>query len=564
MATLEFAEKSKKLSEIKSRAKSIMEKNDRYKLVLEKIQDDLNQKDEDDKLRITFVGQYSSGKSTIISTLTGDEGIEIGSDIVTSKTTASEWRDVVLVDTPGLYTQHTEHDDIAKNAIKQADILVYCLTASLFDNLLLNDFLKLAYEQAYSSKMFLVINKMDLEYGKYDELVNNYKKSLIKALGEERLSKFPCSFIAAQQQRDSDPDVQKESHFEDFIFELNNFIEKNGQMGKLFSTANIFIYNILQGIIENNDDKNKELFIIIERVEKLFQKKEREGESFFNSHIDELESKIVNAGYNFVNKNASDETEAAENSKIVENELKQYCEAFSQDLEKKINEILEELNEGSKEILDSELCKNFCISNEIVIDKIDSGNILNKNNSINSERVQQLFSLINNAASKVSDLAMGPKVEAGAGLLFKKSEVSGSQLHKTVLDVGHIFGKKYHSYEAINITQKIGNFSEILGKISGPLSTIVTGGLEYYNEKQRENAEKAKRTNILIEFSKEKDSVTEQFRKVYNKYKEQFNKLQKEIKKIKEQRIDDIKLTDETAKELKLCIAEFQEVLGQA
>ena len=526
--SFEFAEKSKKLDEARSRAISILKGNEQYKSVLERIQTDLQEKEKESKLCITFVGQYSSGKSTIISALTGNENIKIDSDISTDSTNKYPWRDVLLVDTPGLYTHHTEHDTMAEEAIKQADIVVYCLTYSLFDELLLKDFQKLAYERGYLGKMFLIVNKLDGEYGAYNELVSNYKKSLIKDLGEDKLNKFPLSFIVAQWQRDSDPNVRKESHFEDFIVQLNNFIETNGQMGKLLGPANIFIDNIQQGIIENNDSENREFFQIIDRIERQFKKQERECDSFFLSLVDDLRSKIINAGYEFANMKPESQSEANENCKKIEIQMEQYCNSASQSLEEKFESVQEELNSALLEISESELVQNYYAARQITPGKISSGGISGKSNTANIEMLNSIFSNVKNSSLAIAKAASGAK--AGTGFLTA-SGASGSVLHKVVLDVGHtVFRASFKPWQAANLAKGVGNFAKALGPIAMGVSVVMEVA-DAVKEKQRAEEEQERRRSMLASFSEQADSVVKEFQKQYKDYKEQaIGGSQKKIK----------------------------------
>ena len=557
--SFEFAEKSKKLNKVESRAFSIMEANEQYKPVLQRIQADLGEKEKESKLRITFIGQYSAGKSTIISALTGNDNIKIDSNISTDKTTTYPWRDVLLVDTPGLYTEHPEHDAITEEAIKQADIVVYCLTFSLFDELLLKDFQKLAYERGYSGKMFLVVNKMNGEYGSYEELVGNYKKSLIKDLGEEKLNKFPLCFIVAQWQRESDPGLRKESHFDDFIIHLNDFISVNGQMAKLLGPANIFIDNIQQGIIENNDSENREFFLILDRVDRQFKKQERECDSFFLSLIDDLHTKIVNAGYQLANMHAESQSEAEEASRKVDVQMEQYCNSATQSLEKKFESVQEELNSALKEISESELVMNFYAASEIKPVKIKHGVSFQKNNAANIELIKNFFSGAKDGAAGIAKAAEGAK--AGAGLLTPGGAAGGA-LHQIVLNVGHFFGATFKPWQAVNIAKGIGNFAKVLGPILIAVP-VVMEAVDIAMEKQQEKKEQERRSSLLTEVFKQANFVVQQYKDQYSEYKEQaIGKNLKMIKKMRDQRTMAVKLIDKTAKELKSCVEDFKHLIG--
>ena len=106
----------------------------------------LTEIDAESKLKIAFVGQHNAGKSTIVSALTNDASIKISSNVETDTTTAYRWGDVYLYDTPGLRAGvKDEHDASALEAIKEADLLVFCITSSLFDDVAIKDFVNLAY-----------------------------------------------------------------------------------------------------------------------------------------------------------------------------------------------------------------------------------------------------------------------------------------------------------------------------------------------------------------------------------------------------------------------------------
>lgn len=127
---------------------------------LEELTSKYKEIDKSDMISIAFIGQYSSGKSTIIKALTGEKDILIDADIATGAVTSYEWGSGIwLVDTPGLKTgEKEEHDKMTQEEIERADLLVYCITSDLFSNITRDDFKALA--EQYRTKLFLVINKM--------------------------------------------------------------------------------------------------------------------------------------------------------------------------------------------------------------------------------------------------------------------------------------------------------------------------------------------------------------------------------------------------------------------
>lgn len=106
----------------------------------QKMQEELDNHRQQGFLTVAFIGQYSAGKSTIISALTGQRDIRIGTDITTDTTASYDWNGIKLIDTPGLFTERNDHDEITYDAIRQADLLVFCLTYMLFDSITAENF----------------------------------------------------------------------------------------------------------------------------------------------------------------------------------------------------------------------------------------------------------------------------------------------------------------------------------------------------------------------------------------------------------------------------------------
>ncbi len=196
-------------------------------------------------LNIAFVGQYSAGKSTIISALTGQRDIHIDTDIATDKTTAYNWNGVRLIDTPGLFTDREDHDEITYKAIDKADLLVFCLTHMLFDNITVANFKTLAYDKGYGWKMMLVVNKMSAEAGEESDKIASYRKSLAVALAPQDLSDFPVCFIDAKDfcegVDDGDEFLREISQFDSFTQALNTFVSQKSSYSKLDTPIRIVL-----------------------------------------------------------------------------------------------------------------------------------------------------------------------------------------------------------------------------------------------------------------------------------------------------------------------------------
>ena len=189
MKSIEVAEINKKIETFEERFKNIIENNQEKLGSLQiNYETEMKQYRDQDILKVAFVGEYSSGKSTIISALTGDRDIKIEADIATDKTAEYKWNNITLVDTPGIGTERKDHDAITYGIMSKMDLLVYCITSELFDDITTEDFIKLAFKQNYEQKMMLIVNKMSLESGKFVTKAKNYSDSIKDSLEPDRKS----------------------------------------------------------------------------------------------------------------------------------------------------------------------------------------------------------------------------------------------------------------------------------------------------------------------------------------------------------------------------------------
>jgi predicted GTPase len=87
--------------------------------------------------RVVVCGDYDTGKSSFIRRLLVDggyqvpPGLAIRGDPTTSTAVTYEWRDILLVDTPGFQSGVCEHDEIAARELADAAAVLYLLTSNL-------------------------------------------------------------------------------------------------------------------------------------------------------------------------------------------------------------------------------------------------------------------------------------------------------------------------------------------------------------------------------------------------------------------------------------------------
>lgn len=288
-----IAELSKLLLEID------MEEFDR---VQQGLIEDIKEHQERAAITVAFVGQYNAGKSTTIAALTGRRDIRIDSDVATNETSVYQWNGIKVIDTPGLFADRSDHDEITYKAIERADLLVFCLTYMLFDSITASNFKKLAYERDYHWKMMLLVNKMSDEAGDELQKIASYKESLALALQPKKLDEIPLSFIDAKdycEGCDSDDELLQEiSYFPDFINTLNGLIRDKGILAKLDTPIRICLGYIdeAKSIARRDKIKDDTFFELLDRFKRRADKSRAHLATIFDEVSIDTYRKIIAEG----------------------------------------------------------------------------------------------------------------------------------------------------------------------------------------------------------------------------------------------------------------------------
>ena len=121
--SINYAVCQQKLQSLKEKTERLLHETSNEGLA-NKMNSELEEINERKDLRLAFVGQYSSGKSTIISALTGRKDIVIDANVATDVVSEYRWNNVVLMDTPGILAGKVEsHDQRTKDALKECDLI---------------------------------------------------------------------------------------------------------------------------------------------------------------------------------------------------------------------------------------------------------------------------------------------------------------------------------------------------------------------------------------------------------------------------------------------------------
>jgi GTP-binding protein EngB required for normal cell division len=457
-----------------------------------KLRDELKDYRQTGILSVAFIGQYNAGKSTTISALTGQRDIRIDSDIATDKTSKYSWNGITLIDTPGLFTDRQDHNEITYEAINKADLLVFCLTYMLFDSITVENFKKLAYDKGYRWKMMLLVNKMSDEAGEEAQKIANYRQSISDALKPYNIDEFPICFIDAKDYCEG-IDEQEEflleaSRFKTFINTLNQFVTHRGAMSRWDTPVRIALACVddAQLGFTRNSNQDNVFLEVLTRLSRTVYKERNRLQTQIQNIVLEMSAAVVKEGANLAAIVGSQENFEQLNKQIESNVQKHYEQAENR-MQEVVNVAIESIKVEVANTLQSNLVKAFVAC----LDKNLDVSAQNIEDNTDTERLKGQFNMLNKIGNKagvqVTQLATKPGLSLGSQQGFLRSiDVAGSGLHQGILQAGKFIGFKFKPWEAVKFAKIIGNAA----KFVGPALALASIGMDVYESIQEHQREK--------------------------------------------------------------------------
>lgn len=478
---LKIAELSKKLQELVKKTYDLLDRtgNENIKEALNKELSELKERIE---LKIAFVGQYSSGKSTIISALTGNRDIKIDANVATDVVSEYKWNNIVLMDTPGILAGKVEqHDQRTKDALKECDLIVYVLTSQLFDDVIFENFIDLAYTQKLNDKMLIAINKMSMEAGDFDTLRQNYLNSIHSIFKERGYEfNFEVVFIDAADYiegcTEQDDDFIQLSNFNSFISTLNSFVADKGLIKKQFDTPVRVLKGHVADIAVSQVDPN--LKIQAEHFSSRIRKSMRDMERSLALKLNQFESDSMSDSMNVSSKIGE----------ISEAELKNEVNGLSRQIEDRTTELLtdieEMVNQNYSDLM-SEM-ENFGSRESLLLfeknldARINSPSISLEERK-NLEKQKTFLNYLSEGGAKIAQMSGVNSLNGGI------SQAAGSKAHTMIYNVGKFFGHKFKPWEAVKTASTLGK----VAKFGIPVvTTLASIGLDFYTKNKEEKRAK--------------------------------------------------------------------------
>jgi GTP-binding protein EngB required for normal cell division len=436
-------------------------------------------------LSLAFSGQFNAGKSTIISALTGNTGIRIAADVATDDVQAYRWQDIELWDTPGLYADRPDHTVKAEQALREADLIVYCLTTNLFDAVTSEDFKRLAFVNRYAPKIFLLVNKLSMEDVNDTEVfIANLTCSINNTLAPHQLSEFDHAFIDAQDYRDGvaagDQALIEFSRFEVFVQRLNRWVKAQGLLARLDPSIRMGL-NVIDDVLGSLQDttftQNPELFLLNQQI-RIVQSQQQRTAGEVRRIGTALQQKVLNLGEQLINGELGTDPRAAEE------DFQAHCEEYNREAYDDLNSTLQQGYEQLLSKLDDFAKQPFVAEYFASVDAQSVGQIPH-----DEESSQGGSNPLLGIAKELLDKGRKNLYKAGVtpkAFLPSAKEVAGGAVHKGIYEVAKIFGKKFKPWEAVRWAKGVGQAVAILGVVFAAYEVYeqVNDGIEA-EERQR-------------------------------------------------------------------------------
>ena len=461
---------------------------------LKEISEIRNQIRSSDKFTLAFVGEYNAGKTSIINILTGNN-FSVSSTVATQDANEIQWKDnLTIIDTPGLGSGLTEHDEITSKWLSKADLLVYVLTPDLFNSHSGERFLTMLEKYKRNNELMLVMNMIDQEGNEIDI----YQDALRSVIAPKSLDEFFPTFISAKYKeysKDSTLDDEERAYylekcrFDSFLEMLDNFIMDKKEKASL-TTPLTRLHTLLHKIGFKNkfDQENNLLDLKIRNYEKHLGSIKMEF-SDFQSRLNDYALGAAGEIFRALDSPPSDFQQFCQGKF---DDFGRQIESTIESLTERISSIVDELEKDGEKIDGSALAKevNCRIADSEILQKLFqisiSGN--GKDGIMNEQILQAVKSQLKYLdGTDISGVKLSgdfaESVFSSTNIFQAGSKLIGKVDKGIVTKIGHKLGKKFKPWEAVKLTSKIGKAVPILN-VAGAIWETTTAIREKHKKEE--------------------------------------------------------------------------------
>ena len=437
--------------------------------------------DSKDAISLAFAGQYSAGKSTIISALTGRDDIAIGAGITTDQTSEFDWNGVTVIDTPGIHTSlRPDHDEITYRSISQSDLLVFVITNELFDNHVADHFRKLAIDLEKGYETILVVNKMGRAAAgntpaAREVISEDLRRPLAPFTPEDLRITFTDAASVLEARAETDAEIAdiltEQANVGELIANLNDLIRHKGLQAR-HTTKLYAVDQALQEAmaLEKTDDPDADALSMIygQNIQAIREAQFQLTVAADNAINEAATQVALDAGeFAEVHYPGVGQEEKDNASERMDTGIQSVWEQLMARLDREAEAIMPAMNQRLVQIHESHRFQAA------------ENNIRTRSSAQASTR---LLSITATNAKRLGDvgrqMAANPAAAGATGL----ARFSGSAAHGAVLNVGHMMGHSFRPWEAVKLARGI----EAAGTVLSVAGIALGIGLQIWQDRQEE------------------------------------------------------------------------------
>jgi len=434
----------------------------------------------DGKLRVTLLGAYSAGKSSLVASLTGFD-VPIDADVATQEVTHYPWRGLELVDTPGVQAdiQDTEHDQLAHKAAIDADLLLFVVSNELFTPRLAQHLHHVISPKGLgmARKAAIVVNKVDRETNPDEVIISE----VTRAIGEDvDLPIWLCAARKALQARQAPEKIQgrfmRQSRIPNLVERIDEFVREAGTLGRLLTPIQV-VEDVLHQA-ENalvDEEGAKDALELVRRQQRVLVQLENQFDEIRRQNKQQVRAAVQQAAQGVVDKveistTGDDVAELFEAGMVTAHaELDHLFEGLSDSLRRTFHEAVDRL------------------------DDISSSDLAGRVSQFEAERANGVAVNVEGKApgkkallSKMANDGIKPLGEA-----LEQAAKNPDQMRNVVYNVGKkVFKHKFRPWEAVKKGKAVAKWAGRAGKALPFLATALDAYMNYREEKAKEERER--------------------------------------------------------------------------
>lgn len=308
-------------------------------------------------LSLAFIGQYNAGKSSLIRALTGTTDVVVDANVATDHVVEVPWQGLRLIDTPGVQAGRPEHDHITETAIASADLLVFVVTAELFDATIADYFREVVLDRGRGGECLLVVNKSSQDAGAREtklaaiaEVLDPLSPDDVPTIFTDALSR---EWAEQSDDEDERRELLEESGFVELATSIDDFARASGLRGQLTTP----VYEALNVIDEAaavlaDDAESRATIEVLRRQRSVLREHRRELNEQVREAIADTRNRIASLGDELADRVAAD-TDAAALQAAVD-ERSEVAERYAHELDEKIERAIDETASRLQSALESQ------------------------------------------------------------------------------------------------------------------------------------------------------------------------------------------------------------------